>query len=120
MKKYFCSYAILFMILLLILITGGIPQGIIIHEIDSLGHADGFKVEQVFLIYNFITILVCIITSIVITCMKANQIRFKWIIPVVLLILSAALLPIVRISSMGGFTGRSNTAYQSFVTSFFE
>lgn len=120
MKKYICSYAILFIILLLILITGGIPQGIIIHEIDSLGHADGFKVEQVFLIYNVAAILVCLITSIVITCIKANRIRFKWIIPVILLVLSASLLPIFRISSMGGFTGRSNTAYQSFVTSFFE
>ena len=120
MKKYLCAYAILFMILLLILITGGIPWGTIIDAQNSLGTADGFKVETVFLMYNFITILLCLITSIVITCVKANQIRYKWIISVILLAFSATLLPIVRTSSMGGFTGASNIAYQSFVTSFFE
>ena len=51
------SYAILLAILLLILITGGIPQGIILDAHDNLGYADGSKSEKIFLIYNFVTIL---------------------------------------------------------------
>ena len=120
MKKYLCAYAIILVILLLILITGGIPQGIIIDAHDHLGNADGSNFEKIFLVYNFATILICLITSIVITCMKANQIRFKWIIPVILLVLSITLLPLVRISSTGGITGRPYTAHQSFIASFFE
>ena len=120
MKKYICVYAIILVILFLILTTGGIPSGIIIDAHDHLGNADGSKFEKIFLVYNFVTILLCLITSIVITCMKANQIRFKWIIPVILLVLSVTLLPLVRISSTGGITGRPYTAHQSFIDSFFE
>ena len=120
MKKYIGLYAVLLAIMLLILITGGIPQGIILDTHDNLGYADGSKSEKIFLIYNFVTILVCLITSIVITCKKVNQIRFKWIIPVLLLALCVTLLPIVRISSIGGITGRPYNAYQSLLTSILE
>lgn len=119
-KKCISAYAILLVILLLILITGGIPSGIIIDVHDHLGNADGSKFEKIFLVYNFVVILLCLITSIVITCMKANQIHFKWIIPVILLVLSITFLPLVRISSIGGITGRPYTAHQSFIASFFE
>ncbi|MBP5607206.1 MAG: hypothetical protein J6X66_02915 [Lachnospiraceae bacterium] len=59
MKKYICIYLTLFAVLLLLFFTGGISEGIILNEFDD-GVLWG---KTVFLIYNLIISLVCLITA---------------------------------------------------------
>jgi hypothetical protein len=108
MKKYIGVYMVLFSILLFIFLTGGISQGIILDKYDFSYASDGVKGTTIFLVHNVIISLVCMIACIISACMKENQTRLKWIIPVVMLILIVLFLPIVYKSQTGGITGRPN------------
>ena len=101
MKKYVCIYTILFAVLLLMIFTGGISQGIILDELDW----GDLRQKTVFLIYNLIISLVCFITAVISTGSKNNRIRYKWIIPVAALVLIVLFLPIVYVWGVGGFAG---------------
>ena len=106
LRKYVFVYIILFAVLIIIFLTHGIPNGIIIHEEDYRERMyDGSIVTWTFLIYNAGIILACFIVSIITTSIKGNRIRFKWLIPVVMLIISIVFLPTVQIMSLGGFSG---------------
>ena len=101
MKKYICIYLILFAVLLLMFYTGGISQGIILNELDW----GRLKAKTVFLIYNLIVSLVCLITAVISTASKKNGIRYKWIVPAAALILIVLFLPLVYVWQVGGFAG---------------
>ena len=101
MKKYICIYLILFAVLLLMFYTGGISQGIILNELDW----GRLKAKTVFLIYNLIVSLVCLITAVISTASKKNSIRYKWIVPAAALILIVLFLPLVYVWQVGGFAG---------------
>jgi multisubunit Na+/H+ antiporter MnhC subunit len=115
MKKYIGVYVILYAIILFLFLTGGVSQGIIIDEYD-LGHtADGVKGETIFLVYNVIISLSCLVASIITVCLKGNRIRHKWIIPVVMIILIVLFLPIVYKWQIGGITGRPYEDYYTLI-----
>lgn len=106
LRKYVFVYIILFAVLIIIFLTHGIPNGIILHEEDNREWMyDGSIVTWTLLIYNTGIIFACFIVSIITTCIKGNRIRFKWLISVVMLIISIVFLPTVQIMSLGGFSG---------------
>ena len=117
MKRYVCVYTIIFGILLLFLLTGGISYGIVIEEHDHMYAPDGSKGSAVFLIYNVITYIVCFIAAIIASFVKKNKLRIKWLIPIAVLIF-ICVLPIVMVTSVGGISGIPCKVYRSFITSF--
>ena len=118
MKKYLCIYAILYVILLVLLITGGIPYGIILNETDKRGMPDGSKSTMTLLIFNIIIALVVFASGMIITCIKSNKLHFKWLFPGGILLFTVALVPIIQIISTGGFIEGVHQEYHSFITSF--
>ncbi len=107
LRKYVFVYIILFAVLIIIFLTHGIPNGIILHEEDNREWMyDGSIVTWTLLIYNTGIIFACFIVSIITTSIKGNRIRFKWLIPVVMLIISIVFLPTVQIRSFRGINGQ--------------
>ena len=67
-------------ILLIMFITGGIHQGNIVREIEMGGGA--CKNTVILLTYNTIIVLIGLIVGIIISFIKYNKIRFKWVFPI--------------------------------------
>ncbi len=107
MKKYVCIYLIIFAVLLLMIFTRGISQGVVLHEHDW----GMLRAKTVFLIYNSIVSLVCLITANISTVSKKNRIRFKWIIPVAVLIVFVFFIPVVYVWQVGGAAGGVHEYY---------
>ena len=105
LRKYIIVYIFLFAVLIIVFLTHGIPNGIIIHEVDHRDWMDGVKYTMTFLVYNAGIILLCFITSIITTLHKGNRIRFKWLIPILMLIISIVCLPVFLAVQIGGFSG---------------
>ena len=118
MKKYMCIYAILYVVLLVLIITGGIPYGIILNEIDKRGMPDGSQSTTMLLIFNIIIALVVFVVGMITSCIKNNKLRFKWLFPIGILVFTVALVPIIQIISIGGLSAGVHQEYYSFTTSF--
>ena len=119
MKKYIITYVILYAILLCLFLTHGIPYGNIVRE-SIISTVDAQTTTWTLLTYNIIIALIILVAGIVVSCLKENKIRFKWLFPVSMLALIIALVPIVKILAIGGFSGSAHYEfYYSLVTSYF-
>ncbi len=101
MKKYICIYLILFAVLFIMIFSRGIAQGIVLDELDR----GMLRTKTVFLVFNTVISLVCLITAVVSTASKKNEIRYKWIVPAAALILTVLFLPIMYVWQAGGSAG---------------
>ena len=119
MKKYITIYSVLFAVLFLILITGGIPYGIVLQEYDDafFGIKDGYTGYMILQIYNILIMLICLIANIMTTCRKNNPIRHKWLLPIIMLVF-LAFLPIVKLHLGGGLFFSMRTEHYSLATSY--
>ena len=118
MKKYIGVYVILCAILLILFVTHGIPYGTIVREDDFASMRAG-KTTYILLAYNIIISLVVLVVGIVISCKKDNKLRFKWLFPIGMLVFILALVPILKIVSIGGFHAAKDIEfYYSLLTSY--
>ena len=91
MKKYVIAYLILFLILLGLGLTNGIPFGITVIEHDW-GMAFYPEItREILLIYNLIIMWVCFAIAVILTKQKQNVLRCKRIIPGIMFICFAFL-----------------------------
>lgn len=101
-KHYFLYlYSIIFLVMLVIFLTGGIPHGIQLLCSDMSGIPDGRSVCSVFLVFNIQLTIFCTVAAIVVTLIKKNRERLKWAFLVMILVL-AAFMPVVRVKTEGG------------------
>ena len=99
MKKYVIAYLILFLILLGLGLTHGIPFGITVSELDFFyAFYPGIR-RNIMLIYNIIIMLVCFVMAVILTSKKENVFKCKWLIPVIMLI-CFAFLPVGMIDEV--------------------
>ena len=103
MKKYICIYAILCAILLILFVTHGIPYGNIIREQTHELAMDEGKTTWILLTYNIVIGIAVLAVGIVVSCIKDNKIRLKWLFPIGMLVFNVALVPIFKIATIGGF-----------------
>ena len=116
MKKYIGVYMFLLAIVLIMFITGGIHQGNIVREIEMGGGA--CKNTVILLTYNTIIVLIVLIVGSIISFIKDNKIRFKWVFPIGMLVFALVLVPIVKIVTVGGFVGVETEYYFSILKYF--
>ena len=93
MKKYVISYSILFLILLGLGVTHGIPFGITVIEHDLSMAFYPETTRDILLIYNLIIMWGCFAAAVILTKQKQNVLKYKWLIPVIMFI-CLAFLPI--------------------------
>ena len=86
MKKYVIAYSVLFLILLGLGLTHGIPFGITISEQDWSMAFYPIILREILLIYNIIIMLVCFVIAVILTKQKQNVLKYKWLIPVIMFI----------------------------------
>ena len=99
MKKYVIAYIILFLILLGLGLTHGIPFGITIAELDFSFAIRPAILRHIVLIYNMIIMLACFVTTVIPTSQKKNTLKRKWLIPVIMFI-CFAFLPVGMIDDI--------------------
>ncbi|MBR3515166.1 MAG: hypothetical protein IKO10_02335 [Lachnospiraceae bacterium] len=120
MKKYKAVYVILFAILLIMFITGGIPFGSILREEKGTA-MDAGVATWIVLIYNLIIALIVLAVGIAISCIKDNKIRIKWLFPIGMLAFIITLVPVIKVIVVGGFSpNQYNEIYSSFVFTFYK
>lgn len=100
-------YAIICVLLIVLVISGGIPAGIVDYTFnDYIEHhvIDGYTGNGMFLIYNLIIILGVFVASLVITVIKSNKLKHKYLVfaGIVVLLL---LIPIRIDKRSGGLFG---------------
>ena len=93
MKKYVIAYSVLFLILLGLGMTHGIPFGITVFEKDLSMAYRPIIVREIVLIYNIIIMLACFVIAVILTKQKQNGLKCKWLIPVIMFI-CLAFLPV--------------------------
>lgn len=98
MKKYIIAYLILFLILLGLGLTHGIPFGITVSENEFNGINPGI-IRSIMLIYNIIIMLACFVMAVILTNQKENVLKCKWLIPVIMFI-CFAFLPVGMIDDV--------------------
>ena len=86
MKKYVIVYLILFLILLGLGLTHGIPFGITVYEKDLSMAFRPIIDRDIVLIYNIIIMLACFVIAVILTNQKENVLKCKWLIPVIIFI----------------------------------
>lgn len=91
MKKYVIAYLIVFLILLGLGLTHGIPFGITVSELDLSRAFYPVIIRHIMLIYNIIIMLACFVITVILTNQKENVIKCKWLIPVIMFICFAFL-----------------------------
>lgn len=101
-KHYFLYlYSIIFLVMLVIFLTGGIPHGIQLLCSDMSGIPDGRSVCSVLLVFNIQLTIFCTVAAIAVTLTEKNRERLKWAFLVMILVL-AVFIPVVRVKSEGG------------------
>ena len=110
MKKYICIYLILFAVLFIMIFSRGIAQGIVLDELDR----GMLRTKTMFLVFNTVISLVCLITAVVSTASKKNEIRYKWIVPAAAL-LTVLFLPIMYVWQAGGSAGGPHEYFFSII-----
>ena len=91
MKKYVIAYFILFLILLGLGLTHGIPFGITVSEEELIHSIFPFIIRDIMLTYNLIIMLACFVMAVIVTNQKENILKCKWLIPVIMFICFAFL-----------------------------
>lgn len=100
MKKYYWIYAVMFFILIVLLISGGIPHGIALVYRKAQG-IDDVSRKSIILVFNMLIMLICFVVALVVTISKNNAIKIKWVFPVLMLIVFA-FIPISLKMHSGG------------------
>lgn len=91
MKKYVIAYLILFLILLGLGLTHGIPFGITVSANDFFYGINPGIIRNIMLIYNIIIMLACFVITVILTKQKENVLKCKWLIPAIMFICFAFL-----------------------------
>ena len=108
MKKIiYYIYAVLLILSILMIIIPGIGTGVVINEYDDYldrGIIDGFAGETKICIINIIIEIIILVTNIVFTFNKKNNIKYKYLIFVALLVL-ISFCTIGSSHYSGGFAG---------------
>lgn len=91
MRKYIIAYLILFLILMGLGLTHGIPLGIIVSENDFFYGINPGTIRNIMLIYNIIIMLACFVIAVILTNQKENVLKCKRLIPVIIFICFAFL-----------------------------
>ncbi|MCM1112118.1 MAG: hypothetical protein NC399_02570 [Muribaculum sp.] len=91
MKKYVIAYSVLFLILLGLGLTHGIPFGITIWEKNWSMATYPETIREIVLIYNIIIMWLCFVIAVILTKQKQNVLKCKWLIPVIMFICLAFL-----------------------------
>ena len=103
MKKYIIAYFFLFLVLLGLGFTHGIPFGITVSEKEIFYGFNPGTLRKVMLIYNISIMLACFLMAVILTNQKENVLKFKWLIPVIMFIcfafLPVGMIDYVRIPS---------------------
>ncbi|MCM1112121.1 MAG: hypothetical protein NC399_02585 [Muribaculum sp.] len=86
MKKYVIAYSVLFLILLGLGLTHGIPLGITISEQDWSMATYPEVIRDIMLIYNIDIMWACFVIAVILTKQKENGLKCKWLIPVIMFI----------------------------------
>lgn len=119
MKKYTKAYLVLFLILLGLQLTKGIPVGIPFITVGNKGIIDGGMKKYILLVFNIVIMIVCFVAAVVFTRQKDNPIKMKWVFPV-LMFVYFFFMPIFMIQETGGLYNRNIQVFLSFVTSFWK
>ena len=115
MKKYAIAYCILFLILLGLGVTHGIPFGITVSELDySRAFIPGVT-RNIILIYNIIIMLVCFVAAVILTKQKENVLKGKWLLPVIMF-LCFAFLPVGMSEDIRGITQEHTKEFWSIIS----
>lgn len=99
MKKYIIAYLFLFLVLLGLGLTHGIPFGITVSENEFFYGFNPGIIRNVMLIYNITIMLACFLMAVILTNQKENVLKFKWLIPVIMFI-CFAILPVGMIDDV--------------------
>lgn len=91
MKKYVIAYFILFLILLGLRLTHGIPFGITVSGLDYSRAIIPGKSRNIMLIYNIVIMLACFVMAVILTNQKENVLKGKLLIPIIMFICFAFL-----------------------------
>ncbi len=115
MKKYVIAYSVLFLILLGLGLTHGIPLGITISEKDLSMAFRPIIVREILLIYNIIIMLVCFVIAVILTKQKQNVLKCKWLIPVIMFI-CLVFLPVVMFEEIQLFPSGHTKEFWTFIS----
>ena len=103
MKKYVIAYLLLFLFLLGLGLTHGIPLGMTVSELDLSYAFIPVISRNIMLIYNIIIMLICLVIVVILTKQKENVFKCKWLLPFIMLIY-CAFLPVAMSDEVRGIT----------------
>ena len=105
MKKYICFYALIFMMILVMILTRGLPWEIELVSYNAMRVPDGSSAELTLRIGNLIVSLICLFAAIAVNTSKSNRIPVKWIL-LLAVIICIGFVPLYHynISGVGGTT----------------
>ncbi len=86
MKKYIIMYLVLFVVLLGLGLTRGIPYGVTVSQQDFTNWFIPGNKKDVLLIYNIIIMMICFVIAFVLTIHKENVLKYKWLIMIVMFV----------------------------------
>lgn len=110
MKKNKIFYSIIFILIFTLILTKGIRAEIIVN-INSIGDLiDSITKFNSILIINIVLIVLIIISSLIITLKKDNNYKLKWIIFIIIILLSL-FIPIATKNMVGGEAGFNEKEY---------
>ncbi len=117
MKKYVIAYFILFVILLGLELTHGIPCGILVSEILLVCGPSPGIIRDIILIYNLHIMLACFVMAVILTLQKENVLKCKWLIPIIMFI-CFAFLPVRVIDDVRFFSSEHTKEFWSIISLF--
>ncbi len=117
MKKYVIAYFILFVILLGLGLTHGIPCGILVSEILLVCGPSPGIIRDIILIYNLHIMLACFVMAVILTLQKENVLKCKWLIPIIMFI-CFAFLPVRVIDDVRFFSSEHTKEFWSIISLF--
>ena len=105
MKKYIITYVAIFLVAILLIITGGIPWMKEVAYVREIGF-DGLYYVVYLLPGNILIAAICLGVSLVITIRSSNRIPKKWLILFGISVIILLFNPVVYEVVGGGFAGR--------------
>lgn len=118
MKKYGLAYSFLFLVLIILQKTKGISSSSIFVSYDYTITFDGQNVTCYLLVYNIAIMAICLLGAIVLTIRKGNKIKWKWLIPVIMLFY-LIFLPITKTERINRFEPQDvEIYYESYYESY--
>ena len=110
MKKFRIIYFIIIILCMLMIFTKGVTPSMVIYENTDKDVIDGMYTKDTLSIFNCVTITLIMIFSLLLTCIKKNTAKEKWLYFVVIILL-LLFVPLGIHHYEGGFAGKVGENY---------